>query len=147
MLAVLAGCGSAPPQRAEVQAPVSGAAASQAAGHALKMIGRPYRYGGASPAGFDCSGLVQFSYRQVGVTVPRSTQAQWQASRTVRLSERRPGDLLFFDQEGRKNSHVGIYLGNGEFVHAPSSGKQVRRDRLDTPYWRRHISEVRRFQG
>jgi murein DD-endopeptidase len=111
------------------------------------MIGRPYRYGGASPAGFDCSGLVQFSYRQVGVAVPRSTQAQWQASRTVRLSERRAGDLLFFDQEGRKNSHVGIYLGNGEFVHAPSSGKQVRRDRLDTPYWRRHISEVRRFQG
>jgi murein DD-endopeptidase len=147
MLAVLAGCGSAPPQRAEVQAPVSGAAASRAAGHALKMIGRPYRYGGASPAGFDCSGLVHFSYRQVGVAVPRSTQAQWQASRTVRPSERRPGDLLFFDQEGRKNSHVGIYLGNGEFVHAPSSGKQVRRDRLDTPYWRRHISEVRRFQG
>ena len=66
------------------------------------------------------------------------------ASSHIRVSELRRGDLIFFDQEGKKNSHVGIYVGNGEFVHAPSSGKRVRRDRLDAPYWSRHLSEARR---
>jgi murein DD-endopeptidase len=117
---------------------------ANAAQHALKMIGVPYRSGGASPAsGFDCSGLVQFSFRQVGVAVPRTTAQQHRAS--FRVSAPRPGDLLFFDQEGKKNSHVGIYVGEGRFVHAPSPGKRVREDRLDSPYWRRHLSEVRRF--
>lgn len=110
------------------------------------MIGRPYRAGGASPAsGFDCSGLVQYGFRQAGAKVPRDTASQRRASRPVRASELRRGDLLFFDQEGRKNSHVGIYLGRGMFVHAPSSGKTVRSDRLDSPYWKKHLSEIRRF--
>ena len=56
-------------------------------------------------------------------------------------------DLLFFDQEGKKHSHVGIYLGHGEFVHSPSSGKRVRRDPIDAPYWQKHLSEVRRING
>lgn len=119
----------------------------RAAEQASRLVGRPYRFGGADPStGFDCSGLVQFSFRQAGRAVPRSTQAQRQASRRVRLSDLRRGDLLFFDQEGKENSHIGIYLGDGEFVHAPSSGKRVRRDRLDAPYWRKHLSEVRRFE-
>ena len=109
------------------------------------MDGKPYRYGGASPSGFDCSGLVLYSYRQAGVTVPRETDEQRRASRPVRVSSLRRGDLIFFDQDGRKNSHVGIYLGDGFFVHAPSSGKRVRSDRLDSPYWRRHLSETRRL--
>ena len=109
------------------------------------MLGKPYHYGGATPsAGFDCSGLVQFSFRQAGVSVPRNTERQRQSSRPVRLSELRRGDLIFFHQEGRKNSHVGIYVGGGKFVHAPSSGKEVRRDRLDAPYWKKHLSEARR---
>jgi cell wall-associated NlpC family hydrolase len=120
--------------------------ADVAAGHALRMVGKPYRYGGAGPAsGFDCSGLVQFSYRQAGVRLPRSTEQQLVSSRPVSRSRLRRGDLLFFDQEGRKNSHVGIYLGGGRFVHAPSSGKRVRTDRLDAPYWARHLSSIRRF--
>ena len=81
------------------------------------MIGKPYRFGGATPAGFDCSGLVQFSYRQAGLALPHNTEA-------------RRGDLAFFDEEGKKSSHVGIYLGDGRFVHAPSSGKVVRSDFL-----------------
>jgi murein DD-endopeptidase len=109
------------------------------------MVGKPYRYGGTAPTGFDCSGLVQFSYRQAGLRVPRSTDEQRRASRPVRAENLRPGDLLFFDQEGKKNSHVGIYVGDGKFVHAPSSGKQVRADRLNMPYWRKHLSEVRRI--
>jgi len=141
-LLALAACASTPASR--VDAP-SGAA-QIAASHARKMAGKPYRLAGASPStGFDCSGLVQFSFRQAGVAVPRSTQEQRRASARVGVSNLKRGDLLFFDQEGKKNSHVGIYLGEGRFVHAPSSGKQVRTDRLDAPYWKKHLSEVRRF--
>jgi cell wall-associated NlpC family hydrolase len=110
------------------------------------MLGKPYRFGGATPsAGFDCSGLVQFSFRQAGVTVPHNTEKQRLASRPVRRADLRRGDLIFFDLEGKKNSHVGIYVGGGKFVHAPSSGKDVRSDRLDSPYWKKHLSETRRL--
>lgn len=156
LLAALAACGSAPkkePAGAAKRAPaaakpvrVDDAVADRAATHAAKMIGRPYRFGGASPAGFDCSGLVQYGYRQAGVVLPRETDAQRRASRPVRREELRRGDLLFFDQEGKKFGHVGMYLGRGMFVHAPSSGKSVRTDRLEAPYWRRHLSEIRRFR-
>ena len=140
-LLALAGCASSPP--APVGAP--GGSGERAAGHAAKMVGKPYRFGGSSPkAGFDCSGLVHFSYRQAGVAVPRTTDDQLRASRPVRGSMRR-GDLLFFDQQGKKKSHVGIYLGNGRFVHAPSSGKRVRTDTLDSKYWKKHLAEVRRL--
>jgi murein DD-endopeptidase len=142
----LAACASAPPSRVRPSSPpVSETAADRAASNAAKMLGKPYRYGGATPsAGFDCSGLVQFSFKQAGVSVPHNTERQRQTSRPVRLSELRRGDLIFFDQEGKKNSHVGIYVGDGKFVHAPSSGKEVRRDRLDAPYWKKHLSEARR---
>ena len=110
------------------------------------MLGKRYHFGGASPsAGFDCSGLVQFAYRQAGVTVPHNTERQRLASRPIRRADLRRGDLVFFDQEGKKNSHVGIYIGGGRFVHAPSSGKEVRSDRLDAPFWKKHLSETRRL--
>jgi cell wall-associated NlpC family hydrolase len=140
----LAACASAPPRATAPE--VSAALAERAAGHAAKMVGKPYRFGGATAsAGFDCSGLVQFGYRQAGVTLPHNTEAQRKASQAVRVSSLRRGDLVFFDQEGKKSSHVGIYLGDGRFVHAPSSGKVVRTDRLDSPYWRKHLSEARRL--
>ena len=118
--------------------------ADRAAANAATMVGKPYRYGGAAPTGFDCSGLISFSYQQAGVSLPRSTSQQRRATQRVKLAELKRGDLLFFDQEGRKNSHVGIYLGERRFVHAPSSGKHVRNDSLDNPYWRKHLSEARR---
>ena len=142
---VLAGCAGAP-----VSGPPSGAAPGAQAGEraaqtALKLIGTPYRYGGANPVeGFDCSGLVQWSFRQAGVALPHNTDALRLASQPIATAELRPGDLLFFDLESKKNSHVGIYAGGGEFVHAPSTGKDVRRDRLSTPYWRARLSESRR---
>lgn len=139
----LAGCASAPPVD---RVDASPKAADAAAGHAAKMVGRRYKYGGSHPTtGFDCSGLVQFSYGQAGVKLPRSTEDQLRASSPIPVSSLERGDLIFFDQEGRKKSHVGIYLGGGKFVHAPSSGKQVRVDRLDAPYWKRHLAEARRF--
>src|SRR5262245_18699008 len=135
----LAGCASAP------NAPVTDpAAGDRAAGHATKMVGKPYKYGGSSPAGFDCSGLVQYSFKQAGVSLPRSTDDLLRTSAPLRGMHLRRGDLLFFDQDGKKKSHVGIYLGDRRFVHAPSSGKAVRTDRLDAPYWKKHLSEARR---
>lgn len=143
LLFAISGCASTahPPNVQQRSEP----AAERAAHHAAQLVGKPYRYGGMSPAtGFDCSGLVHWSYAQAGRKLPRSTDHQRAASMRIRASELRPGDLVFFDQEGKKHGHVGIYVGNGEFVHAPSSGKRVRRDRLDTPYWSRHLSETRR---
>jgi cell wall-associated NlpC family hydrolase len=139
LVLLVAGCASNP--SAPVAEPQS---AARAADYAMKMVGKPYRYGGSTPAGFDCSGLVQYSYKQAGVKLPRSTEAQLRTSQPLRGSNLRRGDLLFFDEEGKKKSHVGIYLGDGKFVHAPSSGKRVRTDRLDSPYWRKHLSEARR---
>jgi len=144
----LAGCSSTPQK-----APVAGSGstrptadiAGQAAGYAQTMIGKPYRYGGTSPKGFDCSGLVFYSFRQAGVALPHSTDKQRSASRSIKLAELRRGDLLFFNQEGKKYGHVAIYVGDGKFVHAPSSGKSVRSDRLDSPYWKKHLSEARRI--
>lgn len=134
----LAACSSTPP-RSEL--PEVGARAAE---HALRMVGAPYRYGGSSPRGFDCSGLVQYSYARAGTRLPRSTQAQRAYSHPVPRGQLRRGDLLFFNQEGKRASHVGIYLGNSRFVHAPSSGKTVYVADLSDPYWRRHFHEARR---
>ena len=108
------------------------------------MVGKPYKYGGSSPTGFDCSGLVQYSFKQAGVSLPHNTVQQRSASRRITVAELRRGDLLFFNQEGKKYGHVAIYVGDGKFVHAPSSGKSVRSDALSNPYWKKHLSEVRR---
>ena len=138
---VVAGCANAPQPTERT----GGGAGERAAEQAAQLVGKPYRYGGASPStGFDCSGLVQWSYAQAGRKLPRSTDDQRAVAHRIKVSELRPGDLIFFDQEGKKNSHVGIYLGDGRFVHAPSSGKHVRSDRLDAPYWKKHFSEARR---
>jgi cell wall-associated NlpC family hydrolase len=142
----LAGCAGAqvePDAASASSAPLESAA--QAAEAALAQVGRPYRYGGDSPAGFDCSGLVRYSYLQVGVPVSRETRTLREQARLISALDLRRGDLVFFDQEGKKYSHVGIYLGDGRFVHAPSSGGRVRTDRLDSDYWKRHFVEARRI--
>ncbi len=113
---------------------------------ARRQIGVRYHFGGKTPLqGFDCSGLVWYTHRQNGITVPRNSHRQLQAARPVRLSRIRPGDLLFFDLGTRKISHVGIYVGNGRFIHAPSSGKRVTYARLDNPYWRERLVAAGRF--
>ena len=148
ILALLAaGCASAPyqPPASAGSTKPTAELRDDAAMHAQKMVGKPYKYGGASPSGFDCSGLVLYSYKRAGLVLPHSTDRQRSVSRPIRLGEVRRGDLLFFNQEGKKFGHVGIYVGDGRFVHAPSSGKSVRADRLDTPYWRKHLSEARRI--
>jgi murein DD-endopeptidase len=124
---------------------ISDAVSASAASHATNMIGRPYRYAGSTPAGFDCSGLVQYSYAKAGVRVPRDTEELLKLSFEVDTRSLRRGDLLFFDEDGKKRSHVAIYLGSRRFVHAPSHGGKVRTDSLDAAYWRRHFVEARRL--
>jgi murein DD-endopeptidase len=108
------------------------------------MIGVPYRYGGESPSGFDCSGLVQYSYRAAGMKVPRTSRAQYKAATPIRLTEAVPGDLLFFRYDN-KISHVAIYLGDERFVHAPSSGKQVSVASLRDPHYQQHFAQAGRL--
>lgn len=110
------------------------------------MVGKPYRYGGNTPKGFDCSGLVQYSYGRVGVTLPRGTRSLLQASRPIAHDELQRGDLVFFTQNGRKSGHVALYLGDDRFVHAPSRGKKVHVADFDDPYWKRHFTEARRLE-
>ena len=137
LLLLVAGCSTIQPREAPP--------GERAAAEALKVIGTPYRFAGASPqSGFDCSGLVSYSYRQAGVALPHNTDALRAASQPIAARELRAGDLVFFDLEGKTHSHVGIYLGDGTFVHAPSTGKDVRRDRLESPYWKVRISDNRR---
>jgi len=110
----------------------------RAAATATRLVGTPYRYGGNTPKGFDCSGLVYYSYRQAGQVVPRTSTAQFSAASRIKLKDAQPGDLLFFASR-RSVDHVAIYLGENKFVHAPSSGKRVSVERMTTPYYRDHF--------
>jgi len=110
-------------------------AGERAAAVALEQVGVPYRYGGSTPSGFDCSGLVQYSYTKAGVRVPRTTGQLWSAASPIGQGELRAGDLLFFSIEG-KMSHVGLYLGEQRFVHAPQSGRSVSVASLNSPFYK-----------
>jgi peptidoglycan DL-endopeptidase CwlO len=114
----------APPVSVPVTNP--GVGHAQAASIALRYLGVPYVWGGASPSGFDCSGLVMYVYAQLGISLPHYTVAQWNATLPISSSQMQPGDLVFFNGLG----HVGIYIGNGQFVNAPHTGSVVRIDSL-----------------
>lgn len=120
-------------------------AAPTVIGTARQMLGAPYRYGGTSPGGFDCSGLVNYAYRSAGIRIPRTSSEQFQQSNRVSLQDLQPGDLLFFRLSPPKISHVAIYDRDGRFIHAPSSGKRVSYASLDNPYWRKHLVGAGRF--
>lgn len=111
---------------------------------ALAMIGTPYQYGGNGPENFDCSGLVQYIYRGVGMPVPRTAAEQYEATRAVDLDQLRPGDLLFFRIDGRV-SHVAIYAGERRFVHAPTTGRTVELRPIDDPYYGPRLVKGGRF--
>jgi len=117
----------------------------QIANLAQRMIGKPYRYGGEDPAtGFDCSGLVHYTHGAVGISVPRVSRDQYRRAKKIPLAAAEPGDIIFFS-DAVKLSHIAIYLGDGRFVHAPSSGKTVSEGRLNAAYYQQHLVGVGRL--
>ena len=154
---VLAGCATPP---ATITAPRTKVALSQRAFdeiasarsrelalYALSHVGVPYRYGGSSPeSGFDCSGFVHYVYsRGSGVILPRTTDALSAMGAPVAADQLEPGDLLFFDTLRKPYSHVGIYLGDQRFIHAPTSGGYVELVDLRHRYWQSRFNGARRI--
>ncbi|MCC6870189.1 MAG: C40 family peptidase [Burkholderiales bacterium] len=135
-----------------------GVAATEAAGkvlsgaqdvavYALSLIGVKYKFGGNTPAsGLDCSGLVRYVFQEVtGVTLPRTSRELSGVGDKVRIADLVPGDLVFFNTRRFPNSHVGIYLGDDRFIHAPSRGGDVEIATLSTSYWRKRFDGARRL--
>jgi cell wall-associated NlpC family hydrolase len=114
---------------------------------ALEYLGTPYVLGGTSPAGFDCSGFVQYVYRLHGVELPRYVANQAGVGRHVDRSDIRPGDLVFFSTTGPGFTHVGIATSRDAFVHAPNSRSAVRIEPLTSPYWSKRYAGARRIVG
>jgi cell wall-associated NlpC family hydrolase len=151
---LLTSCASTPPNssqttdRQQITKPRSYEGADKGltiADIAQSMVGINYRYGGSHPdEGFDCSGLVFYSHTQIGEQVPRVSYAQLAASDEVSEQDLKPGDLLFYRING-KPSHVGIYIGQGQFVHAPSSGKKVRVSSMSNVYFKPRLIRAGRL--
>jgi cell wall-associated NlpC family hydrolase len=116
---------------------------------ALSLVGVNYRRGGDSPqTGLDCSGLVRLVFHDVlGMDLPHRAEAISHFGQKIGKEQLQPGDLIFFNTLQRGFSHVGIYLGDGQFVHAPSSGGEVRVEDMNQPYWLRRFNGARRISG
>jgi len=142
LLLGLSGCGSKP----RYYQGASNVHAQTVIKAAKNMLGVKYRYGGTSPKrGFDCSGLVQYSHKAAGVNLPRTTSQQFKAAKLISHRYLKAGDLVFFKTAiSRAVSHVGIYLGNNKFIHAPSSGKRVKISSMKEKYWRKRFTAAGR---
>lgn len=113
----------------------------------MSMIGIRYKYGGNAPeSGLDCSGLVRYVFKQVmGADLPRTSEEISRVGQNVEPNELQPGDLVFYNTLRRGFSHVGIYLGDNRFIHAPSAGGHVRIERMDINYWKSRFNGARRI--
>ena len=116
---------------------------------ALSLVGIDYRYGGESPErGLDCSGLIRYVFQHVtGVTLPRTAKELSRIGKDIRAADLEPGDLVFFNTRRFAFSHVGIYLGNDRFIHAPSRGGEVGVASLGSAYWQKRYNGARRLVG
>lgn len=151
LILLLAACAGAPASRApaprETVPPVD--ASTPLALHIVQaaeaVIGAPYRFGGGTEAGFDCSGLTQYAHRAAGLEIPRTAADQQRASIAVRRSALRPGDLVFFAIGRHGVDHVGVYAGDGRFVHAPATGRVVSFAYLEDPWYAKRFVGAGRF--
>lgn len=127
--------------------PRSSSASPDALFTALAALGIDYRYGGRSPAtGFDCSGLVAHVFRDAyGLAIPAQTKAQSRLGKPVDLPQIETGDLVFYNTLGQPNSHVGIYIGDNRFIHAPRTGSSVRIESMHSTYWKNRFTGARRL--
>lgn len=125
-----------------------GSKASELVMQAMGLLGVPYKRGGTSEEkGFDCSGFVRYMYeKSVGLVLPRRAEEQAKVTEEISRSELKPGDLVFFNTLKRTFSHVGIYVGDGKFIHAPRPGKAVRVDDMREAYWQQRFNGARRVQ-
>ncbi len=116
---------------------------------ALKLLGVKYRFGGDTPStGFDCSGLVGYAAeKSLGLKLPRKSSDIARQGKSVGKNDLKKGDLVFFNTRGHRFSHVGIYLGNQKFVHAPRTGSVVRVESMETAYWKKRYNGARRLHG
>jgi cell wall-associated NlpC family hydrolase len=126
-----------------------GEKASELVVHAMGFLGVPYKRGGNSAeTGFDCSGFVRATYEQtIGLVLPRRANEQAAATQVIDRNELKPGDLVFFNTMRRAFSHVGIYVGDGKFIHAPRAGAQVRVEDMREAYWKTRFNGARRVAG
>jgi cell wall-associated NlpC family hydrolase len=142
---LLSSCAS---NKNDVRAHANGnASTTKLTSFAQSLLGTRYKYGGNSPAtGFDCSGFVDYVFqRSADVSLPRSAQQISQHGASVKSYQLREGDLVFFDTNNESYSHVGIYLGDGRFIHAPSNGGRVRIEDMSMDYWKKHYNGARRI--
>ena len=126
-----------------------GGRASELVIQAMGLLGVPYKRGGTSEEkGFDCSGFVRHMFeKSVGLVLPRRAEEQAKVTEEINRSELKPGDLVFFNTMKRTFSHVGIYIGDGKFIHAPRPGKSVRVDDMREAYWQKRFNGARRVQS
>jgi cell wall-associated NlpC family hydrolase len=145
LLAVPAAASAAPDRSGDGAKPASPAAMLPTTGDkavriALRYLGTPYRWGGASPAGFDCSGFVMYVYGRLGIELPHSSWMLWKVGRSVARRNLEAGDIVFFNGQ----SHVGIYMGGGRFIHSPHTGDVVRISRFSDGWYRSTYDGARR---
>lgn len=144
LIVFLAGCATAPPGTVQQQKNTD----NTIVGYAMDLVGTPYVYGGKDPeSGLDCSGFVSLVYTRAGVPLTGSAADMARKGRHIGKSQLAPGDLVFFNTLGRPYSHVGIYIGQGRFVHAPRPGERVRVSELDNPYFSKRFDAARTYQA
>jgi cell wall-associated NlpC family hydrolase len=138
-----------PPASQQPYEPADAPARRALLAQAHQAVGTHYKFGGETPReGFDCSGLVQYVYKNGnGVTLPRTATEQSRASRTINFAQMRPGDLIFFRTSGNSVNHVGIYIGRGQFINAASGSARVMVDNLSRPYWQQRIVKFGTFMA
>jgi len=151
MAVVLVGCAGAPAPTPAASIPMTHTlqAATPAQAQVIKvaqsLLGTPYQYGGTTPKGFDCSGFIFYVYQTAaGVELPRETQGLSQIGRPIDITDLRPADIVYFKIDRSLSLHAGIYLGDGQFIHAPSSNGQVNIQSLATDYWHTQYLGARR---
>lgn len=147
VLVLLSACGSAP-QRSAPQTAIADDKMNDVVMYAISLADTPYRYGGATPQnGFDCSGYVGHVFRHtLGLALPRTSVEISRVGSPLDTDQLRPGDLVFYNTRRSAYSHVGIFIGEGKFVHAPKSGKRIRTEQMNEKYWVSRYNGARRIR-